>query len=83
MLRADENELITRTSAGTPMGELWRRFWVPVLLSEELPAPDCDPVRVTILGERLVAIRDGDGRIGLLDESCAHRRASLFFGRNE
>jgi nitrite reductase/ring-hydroxylating ferredoxin subunit len=65
------------------MGELFRRFWLPVLLSEELPEPDCPPVQVKLLGERLVAFRDTDGRIAFLDEWCPHRRASLFYGRNE
>jgi phenylpropionate dioxygenase-like ring-hydroxylating dioxygenase large terminal subunit len=65
------------------MGAVLRRYWVPALLTEELPEPDCDPVRVTLLGERLVAFRDSRGRIGLVTEFCAHRGASLWFGRNE
>jgi phenylpropionate dioxygenase-like ring-hydroxylating dioxygenase large terminal subunit len=65
------------------MGELFRRFWLPVLMPSELPTPDCPPVRVRILGEDLVAFRDSSGRVGLLEERCAHRGASLFFGRNE
>jgi phenylpropionate dioxygenase-like ring-hydroxylating dioxygenase large terminal subunit len=60
-----------------------RRYWLPALLGDELPEPDCAPVRVKLLGEDLVAFRDSDGRVGLLDEFCAHRNASLFFGRNE
>ncbi len=60
-----------------------RRYWVPALLSEELPESDCPPVRVKLLGENLVAFRDTNSRVGLLDEFCAHRRASLFLGRNE
>jgi phthalate 4,5-dioxygenase len=83
MLSERENELITRVGQGTPMGELYRRFWLPVLLSDELPAPDCTPVRMKVLGERLVAFRDSMGRIGVLDERCPHRMASLFWGRNE
>ncbi|MEA2642261.1 MAG: phthalate 4,5-dioxygenase, partial [Chloroflexota bacterium] len=55
MLSKEENELLTRTGAGTPMGELMRRYWIPVLLSEEVAAPDCPPVQVQILGEELVA----------------------------
>lgn len=78
-----ENELLTQTDKGTPMGELWRRFWLPVMLSEELPHADCDPVRVRLLGEDLVAFRDSSGRPGMLEANCAHRGASLFFGRNE
>jgi nitrite reductase/ring-hydroxylating ferredoxin subunit len=83
VLTREENELLTRTGPGTPMGEVMRRYWLPALLADELPAPDCPPVRVRLLGEDLVAFRDSDGRVGLLDEYCAHRRASLFFGRNE
>jgi nitrite reductase/ring-hydroxylating ferredoxin subunit len=76
-------ELLTRTGPGTAMGDLMRRYWVPVLLSAEIAAPDCAPVRVRILGERLLAFRDSRGRPGLVDEFCAHRGASLFLGRNE
>ena len=83
MLSAADNELLTRTGAGTAMGELFRRFWLPVLLSQELPDPDGPPVRVKVLGEDLVAFRDTDGRVGLLDPRCPHRGANLFFGRNE
>ncbi len=83
MLPREENELLTRVGAGTPMGQLMRRYWIPALLSEEIPEPDCAPVRVRLLGEDLVAFRDSNGRIGLLGEHCAHRGTSLFFGRNE
>jgi phenylpropionate dioxygenase-like ring-hydroxylating dioxygenase large terminal subunit len=65
------------------MGETMWRCWVPALLGREVAEPDAPPVRVRPLGEDLVAFRDSDGRIGLLDEYCPHRRASLFFGRNE
>src|SRR5215472_3014380 len=83
MLSREENEMVTRVGPGTPMGELMRRYWVPAALSRELPEPDCAPVRVKLLGERLVAFRDTSGRLGLVDEFCPHRRASLFLGRNE
>ncbi|HEY6998892.1 MAG TPA: Rieske 2Fe-2S domain-containing protein [Candidatus Binatia bacterium] len=83
MLSREDNELITQTSSGTPMGNLMRCYWIPALLSEEIPAPDCPPVRVKILSEELVAFRDTQGRIGLIGEHCAHRGTSLFFGRNE
>jgi phenylpropionate dioxygenase-like ring-hydroxylating dioxygenase large terminal subunit len=83
VLSKEENELITRTGAGTPMGNLMRRYWVPALLSEEIPTPDSPPVQVRIMGEDLVAFRDTNGRIGLMDEHCAHRGTSLFYGRNE
>jgi phthalate 4,5-dioxygenase oxygenase subunit len=83
MLVDEDNELLARTGPGTLMGELMRQYWLPVLLASELPAPDCDPVRVMVLGEALVAFRDSSGSIGLLEHFCPHRGASLFFGRNE
>jgi phthalate 4,5-dioxygenase len=83
MLKAEVNELLTQTGAGTPTGELFRRYWLPALLAEELPEDDCPPVRVKILSERLIAFRDSAGRYGLMDEFCAHRGASLWFGRVE
>src|SRR2546430_8422008 len=83
MLTQEMNAFLTRTGAGTPMGELFRRYWIPALLTEELPRPNCPPARVQLLGERLVAFRDTQGRIGLMDEFCAHRGVSLWFGRNE
>jgi phenylpropionate dioxygenase-like ring-hydroxylating dioxygenase large terminal subunit len=83
MLAKEDNELLTQTNPGTPMGDLIRRYWIPALLSEEIPAPDCPPARVRLLGEELVAFRDSQGRIGLIGEHCAHRGASLFYGRNE
>src|SRR5271156_5814879 len=83
MLSREENELLTRIGPGTAMGETMRRYWIPALLVREIAEPDGPPVRVRLLGEDLVAFRDSAGRIGLLDEYCPHRRASLFFGRNE
>ena len=83
MLRRDENELLVHTGPATPMGQYLRRFWTPVLLASELPDADCPPVRVRVMGERLIAFRDSAGHIGLLDEFCPHRRASLYWGRNE
>jgi phthalate 4,5-dioxygenase len=83
MVTAQQNETLTRTGRATPMGEVFRRYWIPALLSEELPAPDCEPVQVQLLSEKLVAFRDTQGRVGLLDEFCAHRRVSLWYGRNE
>ena len=65
------------------MGALLRRYWVPALLAAELPEPDGRPVRVPLLGERLVAFRDASGQVGLLEEACPHRGASLALGRNE
>jgi phenylpropionate dioxygenase-like ring-hydroxylating dioxygenase large terminal subunit len=83
MLSAADNELLTRTGAGTPMGALFRRFWTPVLLAQELPEPDCPPVRVTVMGEELIGFRDSNNRLGLLEAHCPHRGADLYFGRNE
>jgi phenylpropionate dioxygenase-like ring-hydroxylating dioxygenase large terminal subunit len=82
-MKAEQNELLCRTDAGTPMGELFRRYWLPILLSWELPQPDGPQVRVKCLGERMIAFRDTNGRLGLIDEFCAHRGVSLYFGRNE
>jgi phenylpropionate dioxygenase-like ring-hydroxylating dioxygenase large terminal subunit len=83
MLRKDLNDLLTQTGPGTPMGRLFRSSWIPALLAEELPENDGPPVRVKLLSERLLAFRDSDGRYGLVDEFCAHRGVSLWFGRNE
>ena len=82
MLVKAKNDLLTQTGSGTPMGDMFRCYWIPALLAEELPEPDCDPVRVKLLSERLIAFRDSDNRLGLMDEFCAHRRVSLWFGRN-
>jgi phthalate 4,5-dioxygenase oxygenase subunit len=83
MLSVEDNELITNTNRGTPMGEVFRRFWLPVALSSELPGPDCEPLRVRVLGEDLIAFRDTDGNPGVVDAYCPHRGAPMFFGRNE
>jgi phthalate 4,5-dioxygenase len=83
MLAKEDNELITNTNPGTPMGELFRRYWLPVALSQELAGPDCPPQRVRVLGEDLIAFRDSNGNPGLVDAYCPHRGAPMFFGRNE
>lgn len=83
MLSQEDNELLTRSGPGTPMGQYMRRFWMPALLSHELPEPDCPPKKVKLLGEDLLAFRDSRGRIGLVDPVCPHRGASLYYGRNE
>ncbi|MGD9943202.1 MAG: Rieske 2Fe-2S domain-containing protein [Burkholderiaceae bacterium] len=82
-MNKETSELLTRTGPDTPMGKLMRRYWVPILLSNEIAEPDGPQVRVKILGERLLAFRDTEGRVGLIDEFCSHRGVSLFFGRNE
>ena len=82
MLTKEENDLLTRTGAGTPMGDVLRRYWIPALMADEIES-DGPPVRVKLLGEELVAFRDTNGEVGLLDEFCTHRGASLFYARNE
>jgi len=77
-----ENDILTQTGPGTPMGELMRQYWMPALKSSELIA-DGDPVRFMLMAEKLIAFRDSSGRIGVMDHRCPHRCASLFFGRNE
>jgi phthalate 4,5-dioxygenase oxygenase subunit len=83
MTKREQNELLTQTGPGTPMGDLFRRYWIPAIMSSELPENDCPPVRVKLLSERMIAFRDTEGKLGLLDEFCAHRGVSLWFGRNE
>ncbi|HSV83848.1 MAG TPA: Rieske 2Fe-2S domain-containing protein [Ramlibacter sp.] len=83
MLSRQDNETICRVGPGTPMGQALRRYWVPILSAHQLPSPGCDPVKVELFGERYVAFRDGSGKVGLLDENCPHRSASLALGRVE
>jgi phenylpropionate dioxygenase-like ring-hydroxylating dioxygenase large terminal subunit len=83
VLKTEINELLTQTGPGTETGDLFRQYWIPALLAEELPENDSPPVRVKILSERLIAFRDSEGRYGLMDEFCAHRGVSLWFGRVE
>jgi phthalate 4,5-dioxygenase len=83
MLSKRDNEATTRVGPGTLMGNLFRQYWVPAMLSSELPGPDSDQVRVKLLGEELIGFRDTDGRVGLIQNACPHRGASLFFARNE
>ena len=78
-----QNMELTQSGPGTLIGDLLRRYWIPALQTSELPEPDCAPVRVHLLGEKLIAFRDTQGRLGLIDEFCAHRGVSLWFGRNE
>src|SRR5215467_5261387 len=83
MLSRDDNELLCRVGPGTPMGDLMRQYWVPAALSTELPESDGPPLRVRLLGESLIAFRASSGAVGLIQNSCPHRGASLFYGRNE
>jgi len=83
MLNDADSALLTQTGPGTPMGDVMRRYWLPTLLSTELSEPDSPPVRVKLLGERLVAFRNTSGHVGMLEEFCPHRGVSLWLGRNE
>ena len=79
----EENEILTRTGPGTPMGKLLRRYWLPAIKSEEISVSGGDQLRLKLLGEDLIVFRSTDGRVGVLDQFCPHRRANLFFARNE
>jgi phthalate 4,5-dioxygenase oxygenase subunit len=83
MMSAEENARLTQTDPGTFMGEYLRSFWIPCMVLTEVPDPDEAPVRLRLLKENLVVFRTTDGKVGVFDEHCPHRRASLFFGRNE
>lgn len=83
MLTHEKNALLTQCGPHAPMGRLMRSFWIPAMTAAEVPAADAPPLRLTLLGERLVVFRDTEGRVGVLEENCPHRGASLFFGRNE
>ena len=83
MLSEQDNDIMCRVGPGTPMGNLMREFWIPALMSSELPAPDSPPLRLRLLGENLMSFRDSKGRVGIFQQACPHRGASLFFGRNE
>ncbi|PIC97817.1 Rieske 2Fe-2S domain-containing protein, partial [Sporosarcina sp. P29] len=82
MLTPEDNQLLTQTNAGTPMGDVFRRYWIPALQTEELVS-DGKPQRVKLLGEDLVAFRDTEGKVGLIDERCPHRGTSLYYGIND
>jgi phthalate 4,5-dioxygenase len=83
MLSTEDNDILCRVEGNAPMGQLMRRHWIPACMSEEVAEPDGAPRRIRLLGEELVVFRDSRGRLGVLDEHCPHRRASLAFGRNE
>lgn len=82
-MKRQDNDILTQSNAGTPIGELFRRYWLPALVASELPEADCPPVRIPMLGEQLIAFRDSNGRVGIVDQRCPHRHASLYFGRVE
>ena len=83
MLNQTENELLCRVEGDAPMGQLIRKHWLPACLTEEVPTSDCDPIPIRLMGEDLLAFRDSQGRVGITDRYCPHRRASLVYGRNE
>ncbi|HEU0166654.1 MAG TPA: Rieske 2Fe-2S domain-containing protein [Chloroflexota bacterium] len=83
MLSQEDNDILSRVGPGTPMGELMRHYWIPAALSSELLTPDGDPMRLRILGENLIAFRTTSGKVGVVQNHCPHRGASLFFARNE
>ena len=82
MTTAQESVELTRVGPGTVMGDLMRCYWIPAVLSSEVER-DGPPVRLKLLGEKLIAFRDSAGRVGVMDHRCPHRCASLFLGRNE
>jgi phthalate 4,5-dioxygenase oxygenase subunit len=83
MLTAEENDLLCRVEGDAPMGKLMRQHWTPICLTEEVGEPDGTPIQARILGEDLVVFRDTEGRVGVMDEYCPHRRVSLVYARNE
>jgi phenylpropionate dioxygenase-like ring-hydroxylating dioxygenase large terminal subunit len=83
MLSKQDNEAMTQVGPGTLMGNLMRQYWLPALMTSEVPAPDSPPVRLRLLGEDLIGFRATSGAVGIIQNACPHRGASLFFGRNE
>ena len=83
MLSKQDNDTMCQVGPGTPMGDLCRLFWIPGMTSDELPSPDCPPLRIRLLGENLIAFRTTSGAVGVIQNACPHRGASMFFGRNE
>ena len=83
MLTSAENDLLCKVEGDSPMGQIMRYYWIPACLSEEIAEPDGRPIRLRLLGENFVAFRDSSGHVGVMDELCPHRRASLVLGRNE
>ncbi|WP_246516451.1 Rieske 2Fe-2S domain-containing protein [Salicibibacter cibarius] len=82
LLKKEDNQLLTETNEDKPLGEVFRQYWIPALTSPEIEA-DGKPKRVKLLGEDLVAFRDSNGDVGLVDEACPHRGTSLYFGIND
>ena len=82
MSKQKDSEDLVRVGSGTAMGELMRQYWIPAIMSSELER-DGAPMRLMLLGEKLIAFRDSSGRVGVMDHRCPHRCASLFLARNE
>ena len=83
MLSVQDNDLMCRVGPGTQMGDLMRQYWIPALISSELPVNDGPPLRLRLLGEDMIAFRTTSGAVGVIKNACPHRGASMFFGRNE
>jgi phthalate 4,5-dioxygenase oxygenase subunit len=83
MARTNQMDLLSQVGPGTKIGALFRSVWLPALLSAQLPRPGCAPVRLKLLGEELVAFRNGKNELGIVQANCAHRLAPLFYGRVE
>ncbi|HXF35488.1 MAG TPA: Rieske 2Fe-2S domain-containing protein, partial [Candidatus Acidoferrales bacterium] len=82
-MTAEDQAALVHVGPGTRMGNMMRRYWHPIATSEQLPHPDCAPLRAKLLGEHFVVFRDTNGVVGVLDEWCAHRGISLALGRVE
>ncbi len=76
MLSQEDVDFFCRVGKGTPVGEIYRRYWTPGLPASDLPYPGSPPVEFRLLGEDLVAFRDKEGSIGVLDRYCSHRARS-------
>src|SRR5438046_9615587 len=81
MLTKEDNDRMTQVGPDKPLGRFFRRYWIPAAKLEEIAEPGGAPVRVGLLGEKLVAFRDPQGKAGLMHEFCPDRRASPFYGR--
>src|SRR6202162_550881 len=83
MLSARDNDILSQVGPGSMVGTMMRQYWIPALKTEELPSPDCPPIRLRLLGEDLIAFRTTSGQVGIIADACPHRGASMFFGRHE
>jgi len=83
MANPNQTDTLTQVGPGTKVGALFRSIWLPALLSSQLPHAGCAPVRIKLLGEELLAFRDGQGELGIVQANCAHRLVPLFYGKVE